>query len=330
MKIAILDDYFDTLRGLPSFKRIGDLEVTVWNDHVNLPTDLVERLNRTDVLVLFRERSEISAELLDLLPNLKLISMRGDYPHVDVDACTRNGIVFSSKLGGGATSYPTAELTWGLIISSMRQIPQQMASLQAGTWQMGVGRSLRGLTMGLYGYGRIARAVASYADAFGMDTRWWGSGDGRKLAEADGAMVADSRKSFFAESDIVSLHLRLRPATRGIITAQDLNLMDPSALFVNTSRAALLENGALINALNSGRPGFAALDVFDSEPITDSSDPLIKHPKVVCTPHIGFVTEDELDRQFGDIYDQILAFAEGNPINVVNPAVLDSRERRYP
>jgi len=330
VKVAILDDYFDTLRGLPSFQRIADLEVTVWNDHVDLPTDLVERLDRTDVLVLFRERSEITAELLNQLPNLKLISMRGDYPHVDVDACTRNGIVLSSNSQGGATSHATAELTWGLILSSMRQIPQQMASLRAGTWQMGVGRSLRGLTIGLYGYGRIARAVASYAKAFGMDVRWWGSDDGRARAEADGATVAASRKSFFADSDIVSLHLRLRPETRGIITAQDLDLMDPSALFVNTSRAALLESGSLLNALTNGRPGFAALDVFDSEPVTDSSDPLIKHPNVLCTPHIGFVTEDELDRQFGDIYDQILAFAKGNPINVVNSAVLDSRERRYP
>jgi D-3-phosphoglycerate dehydrogenase len=322
VKITILDDYFDTLRGLPSFQRIADLEVTVWNDHVNTPTDLVERLYGTDVLVLFRERSEITAELLDRLPNLKLISMRGDYPHVDVEACTRNGIVFSSKLKGGATSHSTAELTWALILASMRQIPQQMASLQSGTWQMGVGRSLRGLTIGLYGYGRIARTVASYARAFGMDLRWWGSGDGRKRAEADGAIVAASRKSFFADSDIVSVHVRLRPETRSIITSQDLDLMDPSALFVNTSRAALLESGALIEALNNGRPGFAALDVFDSEPATDPSDPLIKHPHVVCTPHIGFVTEDELDRQFGDIYDQVLAFAEGNPINVVNSAVL--------
>jgi len=324
VRIAILDDYFDTLRGLSSFKKIADFEVTVWNDHVDSPTDLVERLDQTDALILFRERTSITGELLDRLPNLKLISMRGQYPHVDVDACTRNGIVLSSNLKGGATSYPTAELTWGLILASMRQIPRQMASLQSGTWQMGVGRSLHGLTLGLYGYGRIARTVASYANAFGMEVHWWGSRDGRARAEADGATVADSRRSFFADSDIVSLHVRLRPATRGVITAQDLDLMDPSALFVNTSRAALVESGALINALENGRPGFAALDVFDSEPVVDSSDPLITHPNVVCTPHIGFVTEDELDRQFGDIYDQVVAFAEGKPINVVNPVVLDS------
>lgn len=324
MKIAILDDYFDTLRGLSSFKRLADFEVTVWNDHVDSPTDLAERLDQTDALILFRERTSITGELLDRLPNLKLISMRGDYPHVDVDACTRNGILLSSNLQGGATSYPTAELTWGLILASMRQIPQQMASLRAGTWQMGVGRSLHGLTLGLYGYGRIARTVASYADAFGMEVHWWGSRDGRARTEMDGAIVADSRRSFFADSDIVSLHVRLRPATRGIITAQDLDLMDPSALFVNTSRAALVESGALINALEHGRPGFAALDVFDPEPVVDSSDPLVTHPNVVCTPHIGYVTEDELDRQFGGIYDQVAAFAEGKPINVVNRVVLDS------
>lgn len=322
MKVAILDDYFDTLRGLSSFQRIADFEVTVWSDHIESPTDLAERLDRTDVLVPFRERTAITGKLLDRLPNLKLISMRGDHPHVDVDACTRNGIVLSSNLQGSATSHATAELTWGLILSSMRQIPQQMASLRAGTWQMGVGRSLRGLTIGLYGYGRIARAVASYASAFGMDLRWWASGDGRKRAEADGAIVADSRRAFFAESDIVSVHVRLRPATGAIITAEDLASMKPTALFVNTARAALVESGALIEALDRGRPGYAALDVFETEPIIDSADPLIGHPRVVYTPHIGFVTEDELDRQFRDIYDQVLAFVEGKPINVINPDVL--------
>ena len=321
MRVAILDDYFDTLRGLPSFRKLDEHSVEVWNRHAT-DEELVAGLAETEVLVLFRERTAIDRELLDQLPNLKLISMRGDYPHVDVDACTENGIMLSSNVGGGSTSHPTAELTWALILASMRQLPQQVESLRAGAWQMGVGRTLKGRTLGLYGYGRIAKTVSNYAAAFGMEVQWWGSTDGRLRAEEDGVSVADHREAFFAESDIVSVHVRLRSATRGIITAQDFEWMSPTSLFVNTSRAAAIESGALLEALELGRPGSAAVDVFDSEPVEVGTDPLVIHPHVIATPHIGFVTEDELDRQFSDIYDQIVAYADGQPTNIVNPPAL--------
>jgi D-3-phosphoglycerate dehydrogenase len=222
----------------------------------------------------------------------------------------------------GTPSFAAAEHTWALMLASMRQIPQQMNSLQSGNWQMGVGKTMQGRTLGLYGYGRIAKAVAGYAKAFGMDVVWWGSEDGRSRAAADGHIIAQSRKAFFAKPDIVSVHVRLKPTTRGIITADDLGAMRSDALFVNTSRAGLIEGDALLNALNKGHPGTAAIDVFDQEPISSSNDPLATHRNVICTPHIGFVTEDEFELQFADIFDQVAAFAKGAPINMINPDAL--------
>jgi D-3-phosphoglycerate dehydrogenase len=321
MRVTILDDYFNTLPTLPSFRKLDEFEVTVWNDHVQDTDALAERLRETDVLILFRERTHITGELLDRLPRLKLISQRSVYPHIDVDACTRNGVLLCSNLHADTPSYGAAELTWALILAAMRQIPAQAASLKAGNWQMGVGRTLRGRLLGLYGYGRIARVVAGYAPAFGMRVHWWASDEGRSRAVAAGENVAASRDAFFATSDVVSLHVRLTPATRGIITLDDLLGMRADALLVNTSRAGLIAPGALVQALEAGRPGFAAVDVFDEEPLTDPSDPLLTHPRVLATPHIGYVTEDELELQFSDIYDQVLAFANGSPIHMINPEV---------
>lgn len=320
MKIAILDDWFDTLRNLPCFEKLAGLDVTVFNDHLDDVDALAERLRPFDAVVLFRERTSITAELLDKLPNLRLISQRGVYPHVDVDACTQNGTLLCSNLNkGSAPSYAAPEHTWALIMAAMRQIPQQMSNMQSGNWQMGVGKTLYGRTLGLYGYGRIAKRVETYAQAFGMNVMWWGSPDGRARAKADGKTVAPSRDAFFASADVVSVHVRLLPETSGIITAQDLDAMQRGAVFVNTSRAGLIEPNALLNALNNGRPGMAAIDVFDIEPVTDANDPLVNHPNIICTPHIGFVTEDELDLQFADIFDQVVAFDVGKPINIINP-----------
>lgn len=322
MNVAILDDYFNTLPGLPSFRKLDGYNVTVWNDHVQDTDILAERLKDTEVLVLFRERTRITGELLDRLPKLKLISQRSVYPHIDVEACTRNGVLLCSNMHAGTPSYGAAELTWTLILASMRQIPAQVASLKAGNWQAGVGRTVRGRTLGIYGYGRIGNAVAGYARAFGMDVRWWSSEAGRERARANGETVAESREAFFSEPDIISVHVRLTPETRGLITLDDLLAMRPDALFVNTSRAGLVQPGALLQALNAGRPGSAAVDVFETEPLTDPNDPLVSHPNVLATPHIGYVTEDELELQFSDIYDQILAFAAGQPIHMINPEVL--------
>ena len=319
MKVHILDDWFDTLRGLSSFARLDDHQVTVWNDHCEDVETLADRLSEAEALVLFRERTAVTDALLERLPALRLISQRGPYPHIDVAACTKRGVLVASNMSAGQPSYAAAELTWGLILAAMRQIPQQMASLQAGHWQMGVGRTLRGRVLGLYGYGRISGVVASYAQAFGMQVHVWGSEAARARAAKDGLHVPQDRAAFFAGCDIISLHVKLTAETRGIITAADLAAMQPRSVLVNTSRAGLVTQGALLQALDLGRPGMAALDVFDTEPLTDPKDPLIAHDRVICTPHIGYVTEDELDMQFGDIYDQINAYAAGTPIHPVNP-----------
>ncbi|MEP5155476.1 D-2-hydroxyacid dehydrogenase family protein [Planktotalea sp.] len=320
MKVHILDDWFDTLRGLPCFEKLSGHDVTVWTDHEPDPTKLAARIQDADALVLFRERTKVSAELLTQTPNLKLISQRSVYPHVDVPACTANNVMLCSNMQGGGANYAAAEMTLALILASYRQIPQQVASIRAGHWQMGVGRTLRGRTLGLYGYGRIAKAVAQYAKAIGMRVQWWASEEGRARATADGETVADNRKAFFATSDVVSLHLRLKPETRGLITADDLAAMAPRSLLVNTSRSGLIAPGVLETEIAKGRI-HAAVDVFDNEPLNDTANPLLTHPNVLPTPHIGFVTEDEFDLQFNDIFDQINAYAAGEPIHVINPEV---------
>jgi D-3-phosphoglycerate dehydrogenase len=275
------------------------------------------------VLVLIRERTKIQAPLLERLPRLKLISQRSVWPHIDIDACTRQGVIVSSSQHPGKPSYAAAELTFALILAAARRLPQQVAALKAGTWQVGVGHSVRGKTLGIYGYGRIGTAVAEYGRAFGMNVVMWSSAGSLERARADGWTTAPDRETFFRRSDVVSLHLRLFPATRHIVTAADLALMQPSAILVNTSRAALIEPDALVNALRAGRPGFAAVDVFEQEPLTDHE--LLHLPNAICTPHIGYVTHEEYETQFTDIFEQILAFQAGTPINVVNPAVLTQR-----
>jgi len=321
MRITILDDYFDTLRQLPSFQKLNGHEVTVWYDHTQNEDLLASRLQDTQALVLIRERTRITASLLERLPQLRLISQRSVYPHIDIEACTRLGIVVSSNLHAGTASYAAAELTWALILASVRAIPQQMASLRAGQWQTGVGTTLRGKTIGIYGYGRIGRVVAGYAKAFGMEVLVYAKTDrGRQAALDDYLILAEDRSTFFANCDVISLHVRLLPETKHSITLKDLTQMKPGALFVNTSRAGLLTPGALEAALKLGRPGFAAIDVYEQEPLTDAFHPLLGLNNVVCTPHIGYVTMEEFDLQFGDVFDQILAFAAGKAINVVNPA----------
>lgn len=319
MIVHVLDDWFDTLRGLPCFALLDGYEVKVWNDHEEDVDALARRLAEAEALVLFRERTKIGRPLLESLPRLRLISQRGACPHVDVDACTDCGVLLCSNMSSGEPSYATAELAWALALAAMRQLPAQMASVKAGSWQAGVGRSMRGRRLGLYGYGRIGKAVAGYGEAFGMDVVWWASEEGRARARAEGAAVAESRGEFFAESDVISLHLRLTPATRGIIAAEDLALMRADSVLVNTSRAGLIAPGALLEALEAGHPGSAAIDVFDTEPLTNPADPLLAHPRLVATPHIGFVTEDDLEVQFRDAFEQINAYARGAPVCMVNP-----------
>ncbi|WP_054304090.1 D-2-hydroxyacid dehydrogenase family protein [Gemmobacter sp. LW-1] len=317
MRVHVLDDWADTLRHLPGFARLSGHEVTIWTDRAPDEAALAERLAGAEALVLFRERTVITASLLDRLPGLRMISGRGAWPHVDVAACAARGVTFCSRKADDMPNHAAAELTWALVLAAMRDLPGQMAALRGGRWQAGVGRSLRGRTIGLYGGGRIARLVAGYAGAFGMPVIWWGSEGRRAELRAAGETVPDSRAAFFGGADVISLHLRLAPETRGAITAADLAAMRPGAVLVNTARAGLIAPGALLAGLEAGRPARAALDVFEVEPLTDPADPLLCHPRVIATPHIGFVTEDEFDLQFSEIYDQINAFAAGQPISVV-------------
>jgi D-3-phosphoglycerate dehydrogenase len=324
MKISILDDYHDTLRTLACFNRLKGHHVEIWNDHVQDVHALTHRLRDSEVLVLFRERTKIQAPLLECLPKLRLISQRSVYPHIDLAACTRLGIIVSSDLHPGTPSYAAAELTWGLVLSAMRQIPQQVASMKAGRWQMGVGNTLRGKTLGIYGYGRIGSVVAGYGRAFGMNVFVWASEKSMLRARAEGYPSASGKAEFFERCDVLSLHMRLVDATRGIVTHEDLARMKPAALLVNTSRAGLIEASALVGALRAGRPAMAAVDVYESEPVLDPGYPLLKIDNAICTPHIGYVSRDEYEIQFADIFDQIVAYARGAPTNVVNPEVLES------
>ena len=328
MQISVLDDYHDTVRTLSCFRKLDGHDVTVWNDHVQDNDALADRLKDTEALVLIRERTQIRAPLLERLPKLKLISQRSVYPHIDIDACTELGIVVSSSQHPGTPSYATAELTWGLILASFRQIPQQMASLKAGTWQIGVGSTLRNKTLGIFGYGRIGAAVAAYGKAFGMNVVVWARPQSMVHARAEGYLVAPSKLAFFERCDVLTLHMRLVDATRGIVTFDDLRRMKPTSLLVNTSRAPLIERGALVDALRAGRPGMAAVDVYDEEPVRDTTHPLLNMDNVICTPHLGYVTRDEYEVQFADIFDQITAYADGHPVNVVNPDALKSEMRR--
>lgn len=326
MRIAILDDYADTLRTLACFAKLDGHAVTIWTDHVQDVDVLADRLKDAEALVLIRERTKISGELLERLPKLKLISQRSVYPHIDVAACTRLGILLCSNMHPGAPSWATAELAWGLVIAAARKLPQQVEALKRGEWQKaGVGMTLRGKTFGVWSYGRIGAAVAGYAKAFGMKVVAHGGADSMAKATADGFAAAPDRAAFFAQCDVISLHIRLNDKTRGIVTENDLSRMKPTAILVNTSRAPLIAPGALVAALKAGRPGMAAIDVYEKEPLLDSHDPLLQLPNTICTPHIGYVTRDEYEVQFADIFDQIVAFADGKPINVINAEAVGKR-----
>jgi len=322
MKISILDDYQDVVRSLDCYGKLQGHSVKIWNDHTKDVDQLAERLQDTEALVLIRERTPIRAPLIERLPRLKLISHHSVYPHIDLDACTKQGVLLCTSLHPGRPSYATAELTWGLIIAAMRHIPQEVAALKAGRWQSTVGTGLRGKTLGIFGYGRIGAVVAGYGKAFGMKVLAWGREASLARARADGYAAAGSKAAFFEDSDVISLHLRLIDATRGIVTAEDLARMKPTALMVNTSRAGLIVPGALEQALKLGRPGMAAVDVFEDEPVLNANHPLLKLDNALCTPHIGYVERAGYERIFSNIFDQITAYAAGKPVNTVNPEVL--------
>jgi len=316
MRIAIPDDYQDCVRGLDCFSKLAGHEVTVYRDTVKGTEALAARFADAEAIVLTRERTAITRELLERLPGLRLISQTGKLAgHVDLQACTDHGVVVCEGSGKGSA---TAELTWTLVMASRRFLCEEVAGLRQGLWQRHLGQQLNGQRLGVWSYGRIGRQVAAYGRAFGMRVWVHGRAGSTAAAQADGVEVAPSREAFFAESDVVSLHVRLNPQTHGLVTADDLARMRPTALLVNTSRAELVAPGALVAALQRGRPGFAAVDVYEEEPLVGASHPLLQLPNALCTPHIGYVERDNYENYFGIAFDNLVDFAAGRPVQAVN------------
>lgn len=322
MKIAVLDDYQDFCRTTEAYARLSGHEVVVLNEHVTDLDELAGRLAGAEALVLMRERTPVTAALLDRLPALRLVSQSGAHPHIDVAACTARAVTVCSAVSK-RPSYATAELTWALVLAAMRHVPQEVARLRSGGWQQTIGTGLRGRTLGVLGYGRLGSLVAGFGRAFGMRVLVWSRESSLATARADGYSAAPNKAVLFEESDVLTVHLRLLPSTRGAVTAQDLARMKPTALFVNTSRAGVVEAGALLAALNAGRPGMAAIDVFEHEPVLGASDPLLALENVVATPHLGYVERDGLEAYYATVFEQVLAFARGAPTNVLNPEALE-------
>jgi len=321
MKIAVIDDYQDAFRNLDCYARLGGHEVAVYHDTEKDTAKLAERLKDAEALILTQQRSPFPRALAERLPKLKLISQTGrNANHIDLAACTGKGIVVSAA--GAGVPNPTAELTWGLILASMRRIPQEVQRMKEGKWQGSVGVSVAGKTLGIYAFGKIGSLVARIGQAFGMRVVCWGREGSTAKAREAGFEIAASREAFFENADIVCLHIPLNKETRGIVTAQDLARMKPTALIVNTSRAPLVAEGALTEALKQGRPGFAAVDVYEDEPVTGGNHPLLKMPNVICTPHLGYVEQGTYENYYGTVIDSILAFAAGKPVNVLNPEAL--------
>lgn len=311
MQVIIPDDYQDAVRGLACFSKLAGHDVTVFNDTVKDLDTLVERLQPAEALVLIRERTPIREELLARLPRLRLISQTGKgTAHIDLAACARRGITVAVGTG---SPYAPAELTWALVLAAARRIPYETARLRAGHWQSTLGTGLRGRTLGIWGYGKIGTLVAGYGRAFGMNVMVWGREGSQSRARADGLTPAADKAALFEQSDVLSLHLKLDPETRGIVTAADLARMKTDALLVNTSRAELIEPGALVAALRAGRPGFAAVDVYEEEPVLGAAHPLLALENAVCTPHLGYVEKDSYELYFGQAFEQVVAFAEGRP-----------------
>ena len=334
MNIVILDDYQDVVRKLPCASKLEAYPAKVYTNTVKGLGQLSVRLKDADIVVLIRERTHINRALLDKLPKLKLIAQTGKAgSHIDIQACTEKGIAIAE--GAGSPVAP-AELTWTLIMAAMRRLPQYIGNLKHGAWQQsglkvssmpsnfGLGTVLRGKTLGIYSYGKIGQLLAGFGKAFGMRVVVWGRPPSLEKARSDGFEAAASREEFFSQCDVISILLRLNDDTRGIVTASDLALMKPTALFVNTSRAELVEPDALVGALNRGRPGLAAVDVYENEPILQGHA-LLRLENCVCTPHIGYVEQDSYELYFGAAFDNVVNFIKGTPTNIVNPGSLQVR-----
>ena len=320
MKIAVIDDYQNAFKTLKCFPKLAGHEVVVFTDTANDVANLAAKLKDADAVVLTQQRSYFPRELIEQLPKLKLIGQTGRAAtHVDLEACSEKGIVVSA--GGSGNPNATAELTWGLILASLRHLPRELNAVKNGGWQSTLGTGVSGKTIGVYAYGKIGSIVAAVGKAFGARVVCWGREGSTGRAKAAGFEVARSREDFFAEADIVSLHLPLNKDTRGIVTADDLARMNPTALIVNASRSGLIVKGALAAALKAGRPGFAAVDVYDKEPVGQDEE-LVKLPNVTCTPHLGYCTRESYEEYYATVVDDLVNFAAGKPSNVLNPDAL--------
>lgn len=319
MHIVIPDDYQHAVRSLDCFAQLSGHKVSLYHDVQKDPKVLAQRFADADALVLTRERSVIDEALLAQLPRLKLISQTGRVgPHLDLDACSRHGV---AVVEGRGSPIAAAELTWTLILNARRQLRTAIDGLYAGHWQVNLGERLCGQTLGIWGYGKIGQRLARYAQAFEMPVLVWGSEASRQAAQRDGHRAAESRQAFFSEADVLSLHLRLLDGTRHAVTLDDLLCMKPAALLVNTSRAELIAPEALLKAMSQGRPGFAALDVFEDEPLLDPAHPLLNHPRILCTPHLGYAERHSYELYFGDAFANLLAYFNGDSCTLVNPEV---------
>lgn len=324
MKIAVLDDYADVFDKVADFSRLRDHEVVSFRDSEKDPARQALRLAEFDMVVLTQQRSEFRRAVIEKLPNLKLIVQTGRHrDHLDVEACTERGIAIAT--GRSGKSYSTAELTWGLVLASLRHIPHEVEQLKQGVWQSTIGTELHGKTLGIYGLGKIGSVVAGFGKAFGMQVMCWGRSATQARAREAGYIVPESREAFFESADVLSLHIHYFPETRGLVTAADLARMKPTALIVNTGRAGLIEEGALAVALTKGRPGFAAVDVYEDEPVLGGDHPLLKMPNAICTPHLGYAVREGYEHHFNGVIANILAFALGNPVNIINPEALGRR-----
>jgi D-3-phosphoglycerate dehydrogenase len=321
MKIIVIDDYPDVFRTLACYGRLRGHEVVIHNDTEKDPARLAQRLEGAEAVLLTQQRSRVPRELVEKLGTVKLLSQTGrNTSHVDLAACTEKGIMVCA--GGTGSPSPTAELTWAIILAALRSIPHEVQRLKEGHWQSTVGTGLRGRTLGIYAFGKIGSLVAKVGRAFDMEVVCWGREGSTARAKAAGFEVAASREAFFEAADVLSIHLPLNKETRGIVTAADLARMKPTALFVNTSRAPIVAAGALAEALGKGRPGFAAIDVFEDEPVLGADHPLLKMKNVLCTPHLGYCERTTYESYYGSAVEQIIAYAAGKPINIANPDVV--------
>ena len=334
MNIVILDDYQDAVRKLDCAAKLESYQAKVYTNTVKGIGQLSVRLKDADVIVLIRERTHINRQLIEKLPKLKMISQTGRVGnHLDVQACTERGIAVAEGVGSGVAP---AELTWALVLAAMRRLPHYIGNLKHGAWQQsglksgsmpanfGIGSELHGKVLGIWGYGKIGQLVAGYGKAFGMQVCIWGSAASQEKAIADGYAIATSREAFFEACDVLSIHLRLSDTTRNVVSHADLSRMKATSVLVNTSRAEIIETNTLISALNRGRPGMAAVDVFETEPILQGHA-LLRLENCICTPHIGYVEQNNYEKLFGTAFDNVTNFIKGTPTNIVNPGALQVR-----